>query len=158
MSKTTPKNILHDVMYSTIATVSDNGLPWAGPMFTVYDPSRHAIYWCAARNSQHGQNIQHNPNVFIVTYDSMAPGGQGEGVYLHCKASEVTEAQQRTDAYALLVAKHQAPYWSLDDLTSESSPIALFQAIIEEAWTNEDKEEDGHFVLFRAPVRLDELG
>lgn len=150
-------DILHNVTYSTIATVSEDGLPWAAPMFTVYDAASQTIYWCAARNSQHGRNIQHNSQAFIVIYDSMAPAGEGKGIYLRCKANEVVDSMQKSDAHALLTARHDAPYWSLDDLMSDSSPVALFQATIETAWTNEDKEEDGRFVLFRAPMEVAEL-
>ena len=152
----TPYEILRNTMYSTIATSAPSGQPYAAPMFTVYDPARQAIYWCAARTSQHGLNIQSGSPVFIVTYDSMAPGGKGAGVYLRCKAGELTDMERKSEVHALLITKHQAPYWSLEDLEAES-PIALFEATIEEAWINKDKEIEGHFVLFRESLALNEL-
>ena len=55
--------ILADNIYGTIATCSKEGWPWAAPQFIAYDDDTKTIYWCAARNSQHSQNIQDNGHI-----------------------------------------------------------------------------------------------
>jgi len=147
------QTILKKTIYSTLATSAADGSPWAAPMFTVYNPETKSVYWCAARDSQHAQNIRHNGAIFITVYDSMAAPGEGAGIYLKATAAEVTEPQAIAEAHAMLIAKHQAPYWKLDDLQAPS-PIALYEAKVEEAWVNQDREEDGHFVLYRHPITL----
>jgi uncharacterized protein YhbP (UPF0306 family) len=148
-----PQDILEHTIYSTVATVSADGLPWAAPVFTVYDPKTKAMYWCASQNSQHGQNIKANNKVFIAVYDSMAAPGEGSGVYMRGEATTLTDHDDIATAHALLTAKHQAPYWSLDDL-QPPSPIAVYKAVIQEAWVNKDHQEDGHFALYRSPIVL----
>lgn len=152
-----PKDILQNVVYSTIATTGPDGSPWAAPMFTAYDPQTRSIYWCAARDSQHCQNIQRNPKAYIAVYDSTAPAGEGAGLYLQCAASEVVDEAVRVKAHSLLKQRHVAPYWGLEDL-APGSPITLFEAHVESAWINDDRQQDGHFVLYRKPIGLSEVG
>lgn len=147
--------ILAQVIYATIATADADGTPWAAPQFTVYDQTARAIYWCAARTSQHARNIAHNHNAYIVAYDSMAAPGRGKGVYLRTHASEVTDLEEQAHIHTQLITKHQGiPYWALDDVQTDNSLLGIFKAEIQTAWINEGHEQDGQFVLYRKQIEL----
>lgn len=152
---TKARQILDTVIYSTIATCDAANMPWAAPQFTVYDPQTKAMYWCASRMSQHGQNILHNHNAYITTYDSMAAPGQGVGVYMRADANVVTDEAEIAHAHDLLLQRHAGvPYWSLQDITAPGALNAIFKAKVVEAWLNEGREDSGQFVLYRQPVEL----
>ncbi|HET6747444.1 MAG TPA: pyridoxamine 5'-phosphate oxidase family protein [Candidatus Saccharimonadales bacterium] len=147
--------ILADNIYGTIATTSKDGLPWAAPQFIAFDNDLKNIYWCAARTSQHGQNIQANSKAFIVVYDSSVGPGEGSGVYLQADAAIVTDPDEMKRAMTQLIDRHQSiPYFTLEDVQRPDATTVVFKAHIRQAWINSGREENGQFVLYREPVKL----
>jgi len=147
--------IISENIYGTVATTAEDGAPWAAPQFMVYDDEVKTIYWCAARASQHGQNITSNGKAFVVVYDSSVGPGEGSGVYLRTDASIVTDPAERETAMAKLIAQHAGvPYWSYEDVSRPDALAAAFKAKVRQAWVNKGREENGQFVLYREPVEL----
>ena len=147
--------ILTNTIYGTIATASEDGSPWAAPQFLAYDNTSKTVYWCAARVSQHAQNIQANGKAYIVVYDSSVGPGEGSGVYLQTNAAIVTDPNELEHAMTKLIERHQGvPYYALDDVLRSDTVIAVFKATIHQAWVNEDREENGQFVLYREAIEL----
>jgi len=99
MKKT--KQILQEILYITIATATKDGIPWNSPVYSAFDED-YNFYWASDRNGQHSKNIKDNPNVFLVIYDSTAPEGTGEGVYIQAKACELTDENERLRALKVL--------------------------------------------------------
>ncbi|HSX17092.1 MAG TPA: pyridoxamine 5'-phosphate oxidase family protein [Patescibacteria group bacterium] len=147
--------ILDNNIYGTVATSTKDSTPWAAPQFMVYDNDLKAIYWCAARTSQHAQNIIGNGRAYIVIYDSSVGPGEGTGIYLQTEAAIVTDVDERERAMAKLIERHQGvPYFTLDAVQRPDAITAVFKATIRQAWINEGREEDGQFVLYREPITL----
>jgi len=147
--------ILADNIYGTIATCSKEGWPWAAPQFIAYDDDTKTIYWCAARNSQHSQNIQDNGRAYIVIYDSGVGPGEGSGVYLQADAAMVTDPDEIGHAMAKLMERHQGvPFFTLDAVQRPDAVTVVFKAKVRKAWINEGREENGQFTLYREPVEL----
>lgn len=147
--------ILDSNIYGTIATSAADGSPWAAPQFIVYDDDAKAIYWCAARTSQHAQNIQANGQAYIVIYDSSVGPGEGNGIYLQTEAAIITDTNEMEHAMTKLIERHQGvPYFTLEAVQRPDAITAVFKASIRQAWVNEGREEDGQFVLYREPVKL----
>ena len=84
--------ILRDIKYMTIATVCADGSPWNSPV--AHSPLKDLVfYWGSTENSIHSQNIRRDKRIFVVIYDSTAPEGTGEGVYMKGEAEELDEVE-----------------------------------------------------------------
>lgn len=103
MSKYTKKarEIIESNIYMTIATAAKDGKPWISPVFFAYDRN-YTLYWVSNKDSLHSRLIRENPKVAIVIFDSRAPEGEGDGVYLEAKAEEVKDETEITDAMEIL--------------------------------------------------------
>jgi Pyridoxamine 5'-phosphate oxidase len=76
--------------YMTLATRDPDGRPRLSP---VYDTSaRYSdFYWVSSPAAQHSRNVAERPEVEIVIFDSTAPVGEGEGVYLAASARAIRD-------------------------------------------------------------------
>jgi hypothetical protein len=50
------------------------------------------FYWVSSPQAQHSRNIEQEPAIAIVIFDSSAPVGQGRAVYIDAGASEIAES------------------------------------------------------------------
>ena len=146
------REIIEAIHYSTIASISDDGLPWNAPVFSAYGKDDN-FYWGSHKDSQHSKNIRFNKNIFLVIYDSTVPAGKGEGVYIRAAAKELEDPQEIEFAHRLLTERHIAPYWKLEEVQG-GGPIRLYKAVPEKFWMNADGEKDGHYIDVRVEVRL----
>jgi hypothetical protein len=74
--------------YMTLATADALGQPWASPVF--YATADYAeFYWISAPQTTHSKNLAQRPLVSIVIFDSRAPEGTGQAVYLSATAEQV---------------------------------------------------------------------
>lgn len=87
------KKIIEKIPYITIATISEDGMPWNAPVFTAYDKN-YTFYWGTYRDSQKSKNTRANKNVFLVIYDSTVGPGKGEGVYIKAIAEELNDSKE----------------------------------------------------------------
>lgn len=146
------KEIIKKIPYITIASISEDGQPWNAPVFAAYD-NDYNFYWGTSRNSQKSKNIKTNKNVFLVIYDSTAPPGKGEGVYIKAIATELEDPKEIEYAHKLLRDRHIVPYWKLEEVQGDA-PIRLYKAIMEKVWVNGEGEENGHYIDIRIEVKL----
>ena len=76
--------------YMTLGTVEPSGAPRLSPVY--YTPARHtAFYWVSSPEARHSRNLAERPEVRIVIFDSTAPIGEGEAVYLAAVARAVPD-------------------------------------------------------------------
>lgn len=143
------KEILEKIIYITIASVTKDGEPWNSPISAYFD-DQYNFYWASWTENQHSQNIRQNPNVFLVIYDSTAPEGTGEGVYIKAKAYELNDKEEIEKA---LSSRHKDKSRQADDYMSEK-PLRLYKAIPEKVWINVDGEFNGNYVDKRIEVNL----
>lgn len=148
------KEILKSIEYATIATANKDGKPWNSPVAWVYDHELN-IYWFSDKQNQHSQNIRENEDVFIVIYDSTAPWGEGEGVYIEAKAYELTDIGEITKARRL---KKGPDYdGSPDDFLGDAIR-RVYKAVPGRMWMNDAEVKDGVFVRdYRVEVSLQQL-
>jgi nitroimidazol reductase NimA-like FMN-containing flavoprotein (pyridoxamine 5'-phosphate oxidase superfamily) len=67
--------------YMTLATLDPGGRPRLSPVY--YTAARYSdFYWVSSPEAQHSRNLAERPEVQIVIFDSTAPVGEGEAVYL----------------------------------------------------------------------------
>ncbi len=146
------KEIIKKVPYITIATVAEDGQPWNAPVFAAYDDN-YNFYWGTYRNSQKSKNIAFNNNIFLVVYDSTAPAGKGEGVYIKAVAKELDDPKEIEFAHKLLWDRHIVPYWKLEQVQGDT-PVRLYKAVPEKVWVNGEGEENGHYIDTRVKIKL----
>ena len=83
------RQIIESNIYCSLSTCSTDGIPWATPVFFIYD-EKWNIYWSSAVNSQHSQNIDHNHGrVAIAIYGATVAAGSAQGLYLTGTAAEL---------------------------------------------------------------------
>ncbi|WP_066364879.1 pyridoxamine 5'-phosphate oxidase family protein [Herbidospora mongoliensis] len=77
--------LLADSRYLVLATADHQGLPWATPVFFApHDEDR--LYWVSSPDSRHSRNLAERPDVAITVFDSHAPVGGAEALYLEATA------------------------------------------------------------------------
>lgn len=144
------KNMLTSQLYCTVATVDKDGQPWSTPVF--FANKEECLYWFSSISSQHSQNIYSNSKVFITLFDSHAPEGQGEGLYMLCDAKEA--AKDEIDA-AIGIYNQKAQTFKIKKRdVSENAPTRLYRANIIRAWINTDKNENGYYEDIRKELSL----
>lgn len=145
------KEIIEKIEYVTIASVTEAGEPWNSPVFSAFDKD-YNFYWGTHVDSQKAQNIRANGKVFLVIYDSTAPSGTGEGVYVQATAQELTDPAEIKQAFELLNNRHDPPFWEFAAI--EKGPIRLYKAVPQKVWMNDDGEKDGFYIDIRTEVTL----
>jgi nitroimidazol reductase NimA-like FMN-containing flavoprotein (pyridoxamine 5'-phosphate oxidase superfamily) len=88
----TAQAIIDQGAYMVLATADEDGTPWASPVW--YAPDGHARFlWVSRPEARHSRNIASRPQLGIVIFDSHAPIGTGQGVYVEAVAAEVPETE-----------------------------------------------------------------
>ncbi len=146
------KEVIEKVLYMTIASVDEAGLPWNAPVFMAYDRD-YNFYWGTYKGSQKAQNVRGNKNIFLVIYDSTAAPGTGWGVYIRAVAEELTDPKEIEAAHKLLWDRHITPYWKLEQ-THGDAPIQLYKAVPQKVWTSGEGKADGHYIDTRVEITL----
>ena len=146
------KEIIGQIKYATIASVSENGLPWNAPVFTAFD-EQYNFYFGTHKDSQKAKNIRANGRVFLVIYDSTVPVGTGEAVYIKASAQEVSDPSELRRIFELLKERRKATYWGFAALDA-NGPIRLYKATPEQAWMNDAGSKNGHYIDTRTKIRL----
>jgi general stress protein 26 len=124
-------NILKNIKYMTLATVCTDGSPWNSPV--AHSPLKDLVfYWGSTEDSIHSQNIRRDERVFVVIYDSTAPEGTGEGVYMKGMAEELDEVE---------------------------GLVRMYRFIPQQIWINDaEKDASGNYLKdFRIELDIEEL-
>jgi len=84
------RTIIDVNQYMTLATADADGQPWASPVF--YATADYTeFYWISAPETTHSRNLAQRPEISIVIFDSTAPEGAGQAVYLSATAEQVPD-------------------------------------------------------------------
>lgn len=129
-------HLLAEHLYLVIGTTNADGRPWVTPVFYAAD-GEHRVVWVSAPESQHSRNITARPDVAITVFDSHAPIGGAEALYLEGTAALVAE-DERAAGLALLNARLPTGKQLGPDDLEPAGPMRLYQATISK-----------HYVLIR---------
>lgn len=146
------RQIINKIIYVTIATASADGQPWNTPVYSAYD-DEYNFYWASDKNGQHSQNIQVNPKVFLVIYDSTAPEGTGEGVYVQANAYQLQKQNEIDRAVGHLYARKNQEPKGADEFLGDY-PRRVYKAVPQEFWMNGEGDVKGNFIDIRTEVSL----
>lgn len=137
------KEILKKIRYATISTVDVTGEPWAAPVWYVFDDNLD-IYWWSPLDTQHSKNISQNPNIYVTIFDSTLPEGEGVGLYLRARASEISEDELDS---AIERYNESTTVFKLDrENCTGDAPTRIYKAVTREGWTNDGETKDGFYI------------
>ncbi len=151
--------ILKKIIYLTLATVSEDGYPWNSPVYTAFDENLN-FYWASDKEGNHSKNVRQNGRVFAVIYDSTAPEGTGEGVYIEGNAIELTDKEEISVARLQTQSRKGKTANDNDYIQFTGDKIRrIYKLIPKRIWMNDDeKDENGNYIKdIRVEVSIEEL-
>jgi hypothetical protein len=120
--------------YLTIATADQAGRPWASPLWYAHAGYRE-FFWVSSPAARHSHNLIERPQAGIVIFDSRAPVGNPQAVYLTVTAGEMPGDQlgQGIEVFSARSQAHGARKWTLADV-QEPAPHRLYLATTSECF------------------------
>ena len=109
--------IIDSNRYLTVGTADENGVPWVSPVW--YVPAEYRqFFWVSSPEARHSRNVATRPQVSIVIFDSQAPVGTGQGVYMSAVAEELTgdDVDRGIRIFSLRSEAQGAGVWTADDV------------------------------------------
>jgi Pyridoxamine 5'-phosphate oxidase len=104
-------------LYMVLGTADEEGRPWVSPVY--FAPLRfREFFWVSSPEATHSRNVALRPEVSIVIFDSQAPIGTGQGVYVSASAEELTGGSREPgiDVFSQRSQEHGGRPWSLEDV------------------------------------------
>ena len=118
----------------TLATADEDGRPWASPVY--YASEDHTdFYWVSDPEARHSRNLAVRPRASAVVFDSQAPIGTGQAVYMALVAEQETgpELERGIAIFSRVSVSHGGPEWSMADVTG-SARLRLYRATATDWW------------------------
>jgi uncharacterized protein YhbP (UPF0306 family) len=129
------RGFIDSALYMTLGTADAEGRPWVSPVYYAFSGYREFL-WVSRPEATHSRNLEARPELAIVIFDTTAPIGTGQGVYMEAVAEQVTGPE--VDAAIAVYS----------DRTQEHGG---------RAWTREDVEPPSHLRFYRARVSAHSL-
>lgn len=112
--------------YMTLATRDPDGEARLSPVF--YTAARYTdLYWVSSPDARHSRNLIERPDVKIVIFDSSAPVGEGEAVYLAATATAIEEERLELACAEAFRTTAGARAFAPDELRG-AAPLRLYVA------------------------------
>jgi hypothetical protein len=126
--------IIDSNLYMTLATADESGLPWASPVWYAAEGYTE-FYWVSSPGAQHSRNLAVRPEVGIVIFDSRAPVGIAQAVYVSTTAEELTDADldRGIGVFSRASAAGGAGEWGSEEVRPPA-PYRLYRATAFEHW------------------------
>jgi uncharacterized protein YhbP (UPF0306 family) len=115
-----------------LGTADESGRPWASPVY--YAPDGYTdFYWVSSPEATHSRNLVARPELAIVIFDSGAPIGTGQGVYMSAVAEELTgvDLDRGIEVFSRRSQGHGARRWTGADV-QPPAPYRLYRARVSE--------------------------
>jgi Pyridoxamine 5'-phosphate oxidase len=122
------RSIIDANLYMTLGTADETGRPWVSPVY--YASTGYTeFYWVSSPGAMHSRNLAARPQISIVVFDSHAPIGTGQGVYMSAAAEELAGAdvERGIDVFSRSSVAHGGREWGLEDVQGPA-PYRLYRA------------------------------
>jgi hypothetical protein len=118
-------------LYLVLATADGTGRPWASPVYFAHGGYAE-FFWVSAPDATHSRNIAVRPQISMVIFDSHAPIGAGQGVYLSAVAQRVTgdDLVRGIETFSRRSLAHGGTAWTAQDVETEDG-LRLYRATAE---------------------------
>jgi nitroimidazol reductase NimA-like FMN-containing flavoprotein (pyridoxamine 5'-phosphate oxidase superfamily) len=124
----TARAIIDANLYMVLATADGAGRPWSSPVYFAHD-GHTEFFWLSAPEAEHSRNIAARPEVSIVIFDSQAPIGTGQGVYMRAVAEQAggDHLTRGIETFSRRSLAHGGEAWTVKDVQAESG-LRLYRA------------------------------
>jgi nitroimidazol reductase NimA-like FMN-containing flavoprotein (pyridoxamine 5'-phosphate oxidase superfamily) len=124
----TARAIIDANLYMVLATADGTGRPWSSPVYFAHDGYTEFL-WVSAPEAEHSRNIAARPQVGIVIFDSHAPIGTGQGVYISALAEQVgsDHLTRGIETFSQRSLAHGGAAWTVKDVQADSG-LQLYRA------------------------------
>jgi Pyridoxamine 5'-phosphate oxidase len=114
-----------------LATADSTGRPWSSPVYFAHDEYAKFL-WVSAPVAVHSRNIAGRPQVGIAIFDSHAPIGTGQGVYISATAQQVVSNNltRGIETFSHRSIGHGGAAWTAKDVHADSG-MRLYRATAE---------------------------
>ena len=147
--------IITQIEYLNISSITPDGMPWGTPVYTVYNNDLN-FFWLSYKKNQHSINLETNPNAFITLYDSTVPCSTGVGVYFKGTVKMITNPIHLAKYLITFYnRRNRRPRDVKEFLTSY--PRRMYMFTPEQAWINGDGDINGNFIDVRTELSLENL-
>jgi nitroimidazol reductase NimA-like FMN-containing flavoprotein (pyridoxamine 5'-phosphate oxidase superfamily) len=117
--------------YMTVATADEDGRPWVSPVY--FTPIRYRdLYWVSSPNARHSRNLDRRPDVSIVVFDSQAPIGSAEAVYMSARAAQVADEELADRCADAFPARFAGVRGFSPEQLQPPAPVRLYRASVTE--------------------------
>jgi uncharacterized protein YhbP (UPF0306 family) len=133
--------IIDACSYMTLATAGEDGSPWVTPVWFAPEDDRR-FYWVSDPATRHSRNLAVRPEVSLVIFDSRAPIGTGQGVYVAARADqpEGAELERGVAVFSARSLAQGAAAWTLADVTGDAR-LRLYRATAVERWIGDRNDQ-----------------
>jgi hypothetical protein len=128
----TAQEIIDGARYMVLATADEDGVPWASPVWFAPD-GYTGFLWVSREDTRHSRNLAVRPRLSIVIFDSSAPLGTGEGVYMDALAGQVAEPETAIGIFSRRSVEQGGGEWTVADV-SPPADLRLYRATATEQW------------------------
>jgi Pyridoxamine 5'-phosphate oxidase len=121
------REIIDRNLYMVLATADETGRPWASPVYFA-NSGYGEFFWVSSPEATHSRNLAVRPQVGIVVFDSQAPIGTGQGVYMAAVAEEVggADLERGIEVFSRRSLAHGGVAWTPHDVRGPE--IRLYRA------------------------------
>lgn len=136
------RSILDTVAYMVLATVDDDGLPWASPVWFATD-GYDDLYWVSAPDAQHSRNLASRESTGIVVFDSRAEPATRQAVYMRATAARVDDPDAVAHGVAVFTRDSVGQglgELTIDEVTGDTG-LRLYRARVHEHWILESDHD-----------------
>jgi hypothetical protein len=121
VSAAAAREIIDGNLYMVLGTADETGRPWVSPVYFAVEGYRH-FYWVSSPEATHSRNIATRPDISIVIFDSRAPIGTGQGVYMPAVAEEVNgeDIEHGIGVFSDRSLGHGGIPWTVEDVRGEA--------------------------------------
>jgi uncharacterized protein YhbP (UPF0306 family) len=143
--------IIERNQYMVLATADADGRPWASPVWFAPD-GRGAFFWVSSHEARHSANIAGRPDIGIVIFDSTAPIGTGQGVYIEARAEQLTgpDVDEGLAVFSARSISQGGTAWTRADVEGDTL-IRMYRAVASSSFMLAKDGQPDH----RVPVALD---
>jgi uncharacterized protein YhbP (UPF0306 family) len=124
------RSVVDGNAYMVLGTADADGRPWTTPVY--FGHERYAeFYWLSSPEARHSRNIAGRPEVSLVVFDSSAPIGGAQAVYMAATAARVPDEEVPARAEVFRTPRFPgARFFEPRELLDGS--LHLYRAVVEE--------------------------
>jgi nitroimidazol reductase NimA-like FMN-containing flavoprotein (pyridoxamine 5'-phosphate oxidase superfamily) len=130
----TVSDIIEASRYLVLATADAAGRPWSSPVYFAHIGFTQFL-WVSSPDVTHSRNIAVRPEVGIAIFDSQAPIGTGQGVYMSAAAQLLDDGEtaQGLEAFSRRSVAHGGREWTSEDVRPGAG-LRLYRATADSHW------------------------